>query len=239
VLAREEWRVETPGHDGWVRTARRELPNKFFILSADCHAQEPGDWVTSRIDPAYSDRLPRLEVNEEGVPFIITEGNRPWKIQKTDYEGEDKERNLAGRTPEERIADQERDGVDIEVVFPNKGMHGFGTADLDFSLAMCRAWNDWVNDDYGPYRDRILPMAMVPTADVEAAITELQRVAALGFKGITISCKSHGSRLTTNVVGCAPEEVGIDMRVQVAYEDLDDENGTMLPVFRPVDEQAR
>jgi predicted TIM-barrel fold metal-dependent hydrolase len=191
VLATEEWRAETPGHDGWARTARPEDPNKFFILSADCHAQEPGDWVASRIDPAYRDRLPRLEVNEEGVAFIITEGNRPWKIQKTEYEGEDNERNRAGRTPDERIADQERDGVDVEVVFPNKGMHGFGTADPGFSLAMCRAWNDWANEDYGAYRDRILPMAMVPTADVEAAITELRRVAALGFKGITIPCKPH------------------------------------------------
>lgn len=47
-----------------------------------------------------------------------------------------------GATPELRIADQDRDGVDVEIVFPNKGMHSFGTNDPGFAMAMCRAWND-------------------------------------------------------------------------------------------------
>jgi predicted TIM-barrel fold metal-dependent hydrolase len=133
--------------------------------------------------------LPKLQVNDRGESFIVTEGNRPWKLQKTDYEGEDLERYLAGETPEDRLRDQERDGVDIEVVFPNKGIHGFGTNDPAFSLAMCRAWNDWAFETYGPYSDRIVPMAMVPTMDVDAAIGELERAASLGFRGLTLPCK--------------------------------------------------
>jgi uncharacterized OB-fold protein len=48
----------------------------------------------------------------------------------------------------------------------------------------------------------------------------------------------EGPRLTTNIVGCEPDDVHIDMPVQVTYEDLEDENATTLPVFRPADEQA-
>ena len=110
------------------------------------------------------------------------------RTRQTDWGDEDILRNKTGFTPEERIADQDRDGVDVEVVFPNKGMHSFGTRDPGFAMAMCRAWNDWAHEDYGPY-DRILPMAMIPTIDVDAAIGELERVAALGFRGITIPCK--------------------------------------------------
>ncbi|MEE8473886.1 MAG: amidohydrolase family protein, partial [Myxococcota bacterium] len=78
---------------------------------------------------------------------------------------------------------------DVEIVFPNKGIHSFGTNDPGFAMAMCRAWNDWAHEAYWDHRDRILPMAMVPTLDVEAAIGELQRVAERGFRGITIPCK--------------------------------------------------
>ena len=35
------WRLETPGHGGWPRTARPGAANKYFMISADCHANEP------------------------------------------------------------------------------------------------------------------------------------------------------------------------------------------------------
>ena len=83
----------------------------------------------------------------------------------------------------------DRDGIDAEIVFGNKGIHAFGTNDPGFSMAMCQAWNDWAHEEFGAYQDRILPMAQVPTLDVEAAVKEVERVAELGFKGITIPVK--------------------------------------------------
>ena len=35
------WRLDTPGHAGWPRTARPDDPRKYFMVSADCHANEP------------------------------------------------------------------------------------------------------------------------------------------------------------------------------------------------------
>lgn len=183
-------RLETPGAQGWPRTARPDDANKYFIVSADCHANEPRDWVTSRIAPQYRDRLPRLEVID-GQAFIITEGNRPWKLKTdtTDWGPEDIERNKTGQTVDQRLADMDRDGIDVEVVFGNKGIHAFGTTDPGFSMAMCQAWNDWAHEEFGAHQDRILPMAQVPTLDVEAAVAEVERVAALGFRGVTIPAK--------------------------------------------------
>jgi predicted TIM-barrel fold metal-dependent hydrolase len=190
-VTEQQWRLETPGHDGWARTARPDDPNKYFILSTDCHAIEPRDWLTSRIDPQYFDRLPRIEVNDKGETVMIVENNRPLKIKKstTNWDPEDLERNRSGATPEGRVADQDRDGIDVEVVFPNKGLPGFNSNDAEFSLAMCRAWNDWAHETYWDFRHRILPMAMVPTLDVNNAVAEIQRVTELGFRGITIPCK--------------------------------------------------
>ena len=40
------WRLDTPGHAGWPRSARPDDPRKYFMVSADCHANEPADlWV--------------------------------------------------------------------------------------------------------------------------------------------------------------------------------------------------
>jgi hypothetical protein len=55
-------RKQTPGTEGWAHTARADDPNKYFVVSADCHANEPRNWVKSRIDRAYLSRLPHLEV---------------------------------------------------------------------------------------------------------------------------------------------------------------------------------
>lgn len=35
VDAKNRYRIETPGHDGWPRTARPGDPNKYLMISAD------------------------------------------------------------------------------------------------------------------------------------------------------------------------------------------------------------
>jgi hypothetical protein len=35
------WRLDTPGHGGWPRTARPGDPKKYFMVSTDAYANEP------------------------------------------------------------------------------------------------------------------------------------------------------------------------------------------------------
>ena len=65
------WRLSTPGHSNWKRTARPEDPNKYFMVSADTHANEPtGLWV-QRLDEKYRSRLPKIEVDANGVKLGV------------------------------------------------------------------------------------------------------------------------------------------------------------------------
>ena len=146
------WRTETPGHEGWERTARPGDPNKYFMLSADTHAQEPADLWAKRIEPEFRHRIPRREVDANGVQWSVTEGHRPVKIRDLRLEGEDKERDGSGYIVEERLRDMERDGVDIELIFPNKGLSMWATPDPVFSQAMCRVWNDWAGESFSMER---------------------------------------------------------------------------------------
>lgn len=183
------WRLETPGHPGWMRTARPGAPNKYFMISADCHANEPANLWAERIEGKYRDRLPRIVTDDKGVQWRVSEGHRPDRLRLSELEGEDQARAKAGADPRERLRDQERDGIDAEVVFPNKGLAMWATPDPAFAMAQCRVWNDWAWETFGPYVDRMSPAAALATADLEGSIAEVQRVAALGFRILTLPCK--------------------------------------------------
>src|SRR5215470_4297921 len=90
------WRLETPGHSGWKRTVRPGDPDRYLMISCDCHANEPSNLWHERLDKEYRSRLPRIEVDAQGVKWMISDGLRRTRIQESIFEGEDLVRNKAG-----------------------------------------------------------------------------------------------------------------------------------------------
>jgi len=119
----------------------------------------------------------------------VVEGYRPTKIRIAAMVGQDKERNGSGATIEGRQADHKRDGIDAEVIFPNKGLAMWATPDPVFAMAQCRVWNTWAWEFYGPNNDTMSPMAALGTGDIPGTLAEIERVAKLGFRGLTLPCK--------------------------------------------------
>ena len=183
------WRLESPGAEGWPRTARPTDPNKMFLVSADGHVNEPTNLFAERLPEKFRARVPRVEIDEKGGKWHISEGFRPTKLRESSFEGEDKARSKAGKEPEERIRDLALDGVDAEILFPNKGLMMWATRDAEFATAMCRVWNDWAWEVFGPYNDRLAPMAGIATANIDTVMEEIARCAKLGFKGLCLPCK--------------------------------------------------
>lgn len=183
------WRLETPGHSGWRRTARPGDPNRYLMISCDCHANEPSNLWAERLDAKYRSRLPRIEIDQHGVKWVLSDGLRRTRLQDSIFDGEDLERNKVGALIADRLADDRRDGVDAEVIFPNKGLFMWATSDAQFAQAQCRVWNDWAWETFGPHIDRMSPMAALATADIEGSVAEIARVAKLGFRGLTLPCK--------------------------------------------------
>ncbi|MGH7985850.1 MAG: amidohydrolase family protein [Candidatus Binataceae bacterium] len=186
-----KWRLETPGHEGWRRTARPGDPNKYLMISTDCHCNEPSNLWQERIDKKFVPRLPHIETDEKGVKWMVSEG---WQKSRAvdrafEFHGEDKLRAKAGYDPLQRIKDHALDGIDAEVIFPNKGLLMWATQDPEFGAAQCRAWNDWAWETFGQYNDFMSPMAAIMTSDVTLAIDEIKRAAKMGFRGLTLPCK--------------------------------------------------
>ncbi len=200
------WRTVTPGPNSWTRTIRADDPQKYFVVSADCHANEPAAYLADYIEPEYRERIPHLEVRPDGSRWSVTEGNRPMMVRPSDesvakakgenrhwgskMEPEDVLRNATGRTMEERLADQTADGIDVELIFPNKGLLCWATPDPVFADAMCRAWNRWAYDFHGGaggwYGGRSLPLASIATGDLDCALRAVRWAAERGFVGLCL-----------------------------------------------------
>ena len=53
VNAPNRWRLDTPGATGWPRSARPDAARKYFMVSADGHANEPATLWFDRMDKKY------------------------------------------------------------------------------------------------------------------------------------------------------------------------------------------
>src|SRR5262245_27710094 len=162
------------------------------IISADSHVQEPSFLYEERVDARYRARTPHVETRVGGQ-FRIVEGKRPRRldvaesrITEEDREREFRQDRSGGRDLAVRLADQERDGVTAEVIYPNQSLFLYNSPDAEYQMAIARAYNDWAIELFGGRPDRFVPVAIVPVADVAAAVAEATRAARLGYRAIKI-----------------------------------------------------
>ena len=206
VNSENMWRLETPGgSENWNKSPYAKADDKYFMISCDTHLSPPAKLFHERMDSKFHSRLARVEVDGDGVKWMVgLENGRREKIYEAPMEGEDKYRSVAGGSRSNtatpgivddtairlRIADQLADGVDGELIFPNgAGQFVFGTTDPEFCLALSRCYNDWAWELCGPYKDFCNPAATIPTIDVANAVSEIERVAKMGYRVLTLPCK--------------------------------------------------
>src|SRR5262249_16818088 len=83
------------------------------------------------------------------------------------------------RDRDARIAKLDEQGLEAALLFPTLGC-GVEQAlrfDVPATMASLEAFNRWLQDDWGfSYRDRIIAAPMISLADVDAALTEVDRV---------------------------------------------------------------
>lgn len=155
------------------------------FISTDSHCTEPIELYAERVDDAYRDRVPRI-VTKDGWRTLITEGLDPRKLMTaTELEGA----IVGGIDADERIRDQERDGVVAEVIFPTFALQAcFAPDDPALQLALCRAYNDWAADAFGD-EQRLLAVGLVPMLDLDDAIGEATRLAEAGFRSLFLPAR--------------------------------------------------
>jgi predicted TIM-barrel fold metal-dependent hydrolase len=197
VNEQNQWRLNTPGAPDWEKSVRPGAPDKYLMISADTHANEPGSLWAERIDAKYKDRLPKMWVDDKGIQWRKMEASeQPDRLVLARLEGEDLARSRAGATAtekgpsvEQRLKDLEMDGIDGEIIFPGKGLGMWYTFDPAFAHAQCEVYNTWAWETFGAHVDRLSPAAALATGDLPATLKEVQRCLKLGFRHFTLPCK--------------------------------------------------
>lgn len=204
IIVNEEnkWRLTRPDLKTWDAGVRPGDAKKYFIVSCDTHLNPPVTLFRDRLDEKWHHLLPKIEKRENGERYIIMPGMRDERLIDFPFEGEDLLRSKVGgigiradgnvkdAVGLDRIADQELDGVDGEVIFPNgPALLMWSSSNTDFVTAQIQAWNNWAWESCGPFVDRCSPAAALNTADIEGSIAEVQRVAKMGYRVLTLPCK--------------------------------------------------
>ena len=166
------------------------------IISADSHVTEPPNTYSDFIDKAFRERAPRMEeVGEVGDVFVVDGMSRPVLVGLAAAAGKPPEEirikgtkfaelHRGGWDPEARMADQKRDGVAAEVIYPTVGMVLCNHSDFDYKKACFDAYNRWIAQFCSAHPDRLLGVGQTAMRSPEEGIEDLRRIKALGLRGV-------------------------------------------------------
>ncbi len=184
---------------------------RYEMISADCHLDLcwlPTDLFVTQASAEMRDRMPYVEDGPKGKRWLTKKGANlglvngmgsagreyvPGRIHRADrmaatglYEdGKKGIRRLSD--PDLRIKDQDRDGVQAEVLYGILGATG-RMNDPDATVEVMRIYNEWLADFCSTHPERYAGLASIPNNPLEAAITEIERVAKRGaLRGLDIA----------------------------------------------------
>jgi uncharacterized protein len=166
------------------------------IISADSHITEPPDCYRDRIDPAYRDEAPHMvDGGEKGdiyvvpgmkrvVPMGLVAGAGKDSMELTEMGVRFEDLHRSGWDPTTRVADQQRDGVAAEIIYPTVGMVLCNHEDFDYKKACFDAYNQWIAEycSYDPVR--LLGIGQTAMRSPEEGVADLEAIAAAGLRGV-------------------------------------------------------
>lgn len=168
---------------------------KYSLVSADSHVVEPEDAWLNYIAPAFKERVPRLQRDENGQDWFYCDGVRllsPANMSRAGKPlvgwGKTRDDVYPGAyNPHARLKEMAVDGVDAEVVYPTVSMRIYSVPDVELRRACFAAYNSWAADFSAQVPDRLKAIGMIDMGDVESAIAETQRIRKLGLAGVMIA----------------------------------------------------
>jgi predicted TIM-barrel fold metal-dependent hydrolase len=168
------------------------------IISADCHINEPPT-VFDRVPAELRDRAPRMMRGVDGGDGWSFDGKPPKRtfgIEAT--AGQLGTKKISGLTFDEilpgnwdgtaHVADMDRDGVDVSIVYPAHSIFTYINDDRELAIACMRSYNDWILRDFqGADPKRIVGLPLLPVDDgMDVCVAELERCIELGARGAFI-----------------------------------------------------
>ena len=183
------------------------MATHYQYISGDSHVEvDSARWV-HRVEAKYRDRAPRLVRLPNGGDGWVIEGRAPREVSADLYGGKGRDvwqpfgqtyEGTAGTgPPEQRLREQDADGVDAEVLFPNQvsGPKFWRLIeDDDAYRAVVRGYNDWLAEEYCSVApERLIGVGVLPWTSVDDTIGEMERCARMGLKAVMLTGLPNGT----------------------------------------------
>jgi transcriptional regulator with XRE-family HTH domain len=178
------------------------MARHYRYISADGHFESPPEQWTHRVPKQYRDRAPRRIKLANGRDGLLIEG-RPLVYGGTSLYGgrapEDFDPTVLDfdSTPgcgsaEQRLREQDEDGIDAEVLFA-LDVRNPAIRDKAAFLGIIQGFNDYLAEEYcAVERDRLIGVAVLPNVGVEVDIAEMTRCKRMGLKAVWLSTFPSG-----------------------------------------------
>ncbi len=174
--------------------------SNYLVISSDGHVGPPSEVYRDYLEPAFREAFDAHQVEMAAVAAAGRPDNtafvEEWNEETGDHDLK------AGYDPDVRDAILDREGVVVEVLFPDADVLGTGRlaaspfgsglgsgsgVDPANVRAGARAHNRWLADFCATNPHRRIGVAVVPiTAGVDEAVAEIHAAAASGLRGIMI-----------------------------------------------------
>jgi predicted TIM-barrel fold metal-dependent hydrolase len=169
------------------------------LVTTDSHLVPPY-WLAERLPDKWRDQFPRLEDRPDGRyvhypsgpgaerQMMMASGGRGPLVRVDDDDDlvRVNHANVCNEArpafdPVGRLSDMEREGVIGAVLIDNATVPS-PIIDPKAEIAWCEIVNDWLAETYGAHLSQFAPGIHLPTRDVGAAVTELERAARMGLR---------------------------------------------------------
>jgi predicted TIM-barrel fold metal-dependent hydrolase len=142
------------------------------IVDADGHVTETQDQIAKYLDDPYR----RRPTNQSFFPW---DG---WDRRMLGTLGE------SAATADAWLKALDRGGMEMAVLYPTLGLFVSFLKDRQWAVALCRAYNSFMHEEFTKKTPRLQAVALLPIQDPEAAARELRRaVRELGCVGAMLA----------------------------------------------------
>jgi len=178
------------------------VARNYRYISADGHFESPPEQWTHRVPKQFRERAPRRIKLANGSDGLLIEGRGLVYGGTSQYAGRPPENFDPTRldfdsTPgcgsaEQRLREQDRDGIDAEVLFA-LDVRNPAVRDEAAFLGIIGGFNDYLAEEYCAVdRDRLIGVAVLPNIGADRDIAEMERCKRMGLKSVWLSTFPSG-----------------------------------------------
>lgn len=168
---------------------------KIWANSGDSHFLEPDDLWRSNLPKHLAELMPRSEKDPDGAwETVHIDGmsfRRKLPTMAVAEFYEQSNRAPGARDVALRMKDLDNEGIWGELVFPSLGMWSSSFRTPEALREALRVSNDWAKEAIEGASPRLVATAQVSTLDIDDAVHELERVAAMGYRAVFMPTTPH------------------------------------------------